>query len=1072
MPETLYIEKHPALRTDQDYALLKRTGIAHIEAMASAQWTDYNVHDPGITLLEALCYAITDLGYRTDYDIADLLTREDADGLFNAGDFHTARDVFSSSPVTFDDLRKVLIDVKGVRNAWIEPHESVVYHLHAGEPGLRDAPEAGTTPNVPIAGLYDVHIEYDDYVQDTPRRIHMGLTEQRPDGGGDYGQALGRGLRFNVTHPCHLLSVRVYARHRTDPTLDVPLTVELRDAEDTLVTSVEATIPAAQAEQSVCVPLDFQLQPGDGYRLLARGAVAELYRESEVDFPFTVDGVLEVDSGVHGTTAQAPYFFFYDWQVHFTVAPEGPVSVPFITEDDVRLAVLDRIQVHRSLCQDVVNVCELDREEIGICADLEVAPSADVEDVHAEIFYRLEQHISPLVQFYTIDELLDRGKTTDEIFEGPLLDHGFIDDDEFQAIQRRKCLYASDIVQIIMDVPGITAVKSISLLSFIDGAFRVEEDWVLVLTADRFRAPSFSPIRSKLIFYKNDLPYFSNQRVVGRLLADKKARDLQPRLKGHERDLPVPVGAFKDVADYYPVQNELPATYRTGAVRVPDTAPALRKAQARQLKAYLLFFEQLLANYLAQLANLDALLSWDPAHTATYFTQTAGLEEIADWETLCAVAPADLMAELDAIIEDEETRLARKQRLLEHLVARFAESFTDYSLLLFSRFDGEVAAHRVIEGQQAFLSDYPRLSRERSKGFDYRDPHDADNLTGYQRRVYRLLGVRDVARRPLAGRRFVIEELAEDQWRFVILDEDGVGPLFVSITCEQEASTEQLLDFAFTIGGDAANYEAVGADERVTADHHHLMRRCRGTGDDEVIGWTTTPDAMDPVVAYFAAYADAEGFHVVEHVLLRKRTLSDPFLPVQLNPGDECLCVEVRDPYTFRISVVLPSWPVRFQDIKFRQFVEETLRSEAPAHIYLKICWISHHQMQDFEACYFDWLDQLAALQDRLGACCLPGDSSVGMASPCAEAERVAAVEAKPPPDPCAAQRSGQLPLPPTGPGEDEDYRDALTVLIDKLHTLVTVYPLARLHNCDEEDEAADGNTPKISLNNTSLGTF
>jgi hypothetical protein len=33
-----------------------------------------------------------------------------------------------------------------------------------------------------------------------------------------------------------------------------------------------------------------------------------------------------------------------------------------------------------------------------------------------------------------------------------------------------------------------------------------------------------------------------------------------------------------------------------------------RKAQAKQLKAYLLFFEQLLVNYLAQLANIKNCL--------------------------------------------------------------------------------------------------------------------------------------------------------------------------------------------------------------------------------------------------------------------------------------------------------------------------------------------------------------------------------------------------------------------------------------------------------------------------------
>ena len=47
-------------------------------------------------------------------------------------------------------------------------------------------------------------------------------------------------------------------------------------------------------------------------------------------------------------------------------------------------------------------------------------------------------------------------------------------------------------------------------------------------------------------------------------------------------------------------------------------------------------------------------------------------------------------------------------------------------------------------------------------------------------------------------------------------------------------------------------------------------------------------------------------------------------------------------------------------------------------------------------------------------------------------------------------------------------YGKTLGNLIDKLHDMVTVYPLARLHDCQE----TRGDAPQISLNNTMLGTF
>lgn len=35
-----------------------------IETMPHDEWTDYNVHDPGITTMEFLCYALSDMGLR------------------------------------------------------------------------------------------------------------------------------------------------------------------------------------------------------------------------------------------------------------------------------------------------------------------------------------------------------------------------------------------------------------------------------------------------------------------------------------------------------------------------------------------------------------------------------------------------------------------------------------------------------------------------------------------------------------------------------------------------------------------------------------------------------------------------------------------------------------------------------------------------------------------------------------------------------------------------------------------------------------------------------------------------
>src|SRR6267154_1252730 len=96
----------------------------YIEKLSHALWTDYNEHDPGVTILEALCYAITELGYRKDFDIADLLAGTDGKTDTNQA-FCTAREIFSTEPVTVEDYRKLLVDIAGVHNAWMQPRANV-----------------------------------------------------------------------------------------------------------------------------------------------------------------------------------------------------------------------------------------------------------------------------------------------------------------------------------------------------------------------------------------------------------------------------------------------------------------------------------------------------------------------------------------------------------------------------------------------------------------------------------------------------------------------------------------------------------------------------------------------------------------------------------------------------------------------------------------------------------------------------------------------------------------------------------------------------------------------------------
>ena len=152
--------EHPIL----DYAQLLRQGMAELERLAGDQWTDFNAHDPGITVLDAVCYALIDLGYRIFHPIPDLLAEAGPDapsGLLSPAEALTCR------AVTPEDLRRVVLDVPGVKNAWIEKVDTASPPLRydRGAATLSidtgQAPPPNTDAVIP-AGLWRVLVEKSD----------------------------------------------------------------------------------------------------------------------------------------------------------------------------------------------------------------------------------------------------------------------------------------------------------------------------------------------------------------------------------------------------------------------------------------------------------------------------------------------------------------------------------------------------------------------------------------------------------------------------------------------------------------------------------------------------------------------------------------------------------------------------------------------------------------------------------------------------------------------------------------------------------------------------------------------
>jgi hypothetical protein len=93
---------------------------------------------------------------------------------------------------------------------------------------------------------------------------------------------------------------------------------------------------------------------------------------------------------------------------------------------------------------------------------------------------------------------------------------------------------------------------------------------------------------------------------------------------------------------------------------------------------------------------------------------------------------------------------------------------------------------------------------------------------------------------------------------------------------------------------------------------------------DELVGWSSNERAI-----------------VAEHLLLRPKFPGDALYPA-CSDGPCASCGD-EDPYSFRLSLVMPAWAGPFTtNLDMRRFADKTIQQEIPSHLLGKICWVGN----------------------------------------------------------------------------------------------------------------------------------
>jgi hypothetical protein len=1004
-----YIERNRVLAPSQDFQFLLKEGLQYIEKLGNKFWTDYNAHDPGVTILDVLCYAITELGYRADFDIKDILTNKE--GLIKNNTFFTAANIFSNAALTEIDYRKLLIDIEGVANAWLLATQKELDF------------EGYFIPNPSEAKLYI-------------NKLEDKLSVSKVD------------IKNNPLPKLHLRGLG-------------KIKIELE--EDAVLGDLNTLI------------LDYSFWDKNRWIQLKitpqftqwNDPLARLFKKMNKPSKIIIDSIKKTQDVVYlvvnrySKPTESLHFRLFsedlnelDLVLHHFKHEKAVCEMISLFEkkknkiQDVFSSIAITLHQNRNLTEDFLCTEIVEKVDIGICADIEIEDGADSIEVMSQIQIAIDKIISPKINFYTLSQMVSEGYHAEDIFLGPKLNHGFLKDEEIDKAQLPTAIHASDIIAVLMAVDGVKSVKNLLMTAYnllgkpITSASN--QSWVLPLSGEV--KPVFNILKSKLLLFQKNIPFLLSENqlmLVAQKVVMYKAQFQQQKLQNNKNnDFEIENGSYYELKKYYSIQDEFPVNYGLGKNLVSDKETPLRKAQAKQLKGYLYFYEQIVADFFSQLYNAKGLFNTDPLNK-TYFPVYLDKNEDTTEDFYSKVLYSEalkaklLYGESDddvSLYESKTQYYDRRNRVLDHLLARFSESFNDYVFMMY-RVTNDTAGmgslafdyEDLIQDKQNFLNIYPEISSNRGLGINYLNASintdtnvlefnpfwNSNHRDGYEKRVAKLLGINEIPLRDI-----VTEEGPQTQWTVETASEDFLFKIVsptINLTQKWDWAQLHFLDQnLYKIDNYGTNYYLYLVD-----DNKKIAKLAKKfyTENQAYI-------YLQKMIKILNNYY--ENFYCLEHILLRPFNNAsfsdDDLLSVCLN--DECDDLANNDPYSFKATIVLPGYLSRFKSLIFRKYAEQIFRQEAPAHVLLKICWVNAKDLLGFQKKYKNWLENYRHY--RLKFC--------------------------------------QNTLTPE---QELNYKKTLHELILALKELNTIYPEGNLYDC----QLSESINP-IILGNTSLGTL
>lgn len=557
-----------------------------------------------------------------------------------------------------------------------------------------------------------------------------------------------------------------------------------------------------------------------------------------------------------------------------------------LSENDIVLTknrVYDLLMNARSISTDIEKINILNKEKIEISAIIVLDPFALGESVLAEIYHKLDNLFNPEIILHDFEKMKKIGYDDNEIFSGPQSKFGYIDSNDLS--HKTNSIYSVEIKELIESVKGVVNIKEIKIFK---NGIHVFDD---LITFNENSYPSlkktildYNDVDEKIVFLRNDSIYGIDSVILSQLydtlILDSKSTYRKNINTPFLNDL---LGRFNkdDISKYYSIQNEFPSIYGLKKDELPKNSNKKRVAQVKQLKAYLYFFEQIMSNFLSQLANTRNFFSLNSKKV--FFNQIP--KDIPDLNKIIMDDLKTFNNNLDKLLDQGKANFDKKNQILDHLLSRFNEQF-DLTILskLSQLYDEEIDQEKMLDAKIKYSNFIVELGKSINKGFNYNNEvFNTLNCSGLEKRLKLLLNLDDLNIKSLSSSVLdkTIDSNKKNSWiETSIKLEDNLKLEIYSLPEKNYNSNEVLFyttnnkDFKslFIYGKKKKSYKIIKSQ---TNNNKYSVLYNSPVSEKPIRIFSNKDKSIcstlinNSVKRFDKLNINSEGFYIVEHILLR-----------------------------------------------------------------------------------------------------------------------------------------------------------------------------------------------------------